>query len=68
MPWQRPTFPPPNWRGIIGAGAFHDSVRNGKRWVHTALVTKAKNIITNYYNKYQWEKINLTINYFILFV
>lgn len=25
---------------IVGAGAFHDSVRNGKRWFHTAPITK----------------------------
>lgn len=35
---------------IIGAALFQDSVRNGKSWFQSAPITKAKDIITNFFN------------------
>lgn len=40
VPRPRPIFQNPRGFSIVGAGTFHDSVRNGKRWVHTAKETE----------------------------
>lgn len=34
-------FPMGETQSIVGAEMFHYSVRNGKRWVHLAHITKA---------------------------
>ncbi len=39
--WQRPIFPQPYDRSIVGAGAFHFRVRYGNGWDHSALATRA---------------------------
>src|SRR6185437_15290526 len=35
-PWRRPIVPRSCPRSIVGAGAFHDRVREGNGWVHPA--------------------------------
>ena len=39
---------------IIGAASFHGSVRNGKRWVQSAMAAKQKNKAENFLP--HWKK------------
>src|SRR6266545_7901429 len=39
-PWHRPIFPGLDDPSIVGAGAFHDRVRQGNGWDHSALATR----------------------------
>src|SRR5580765_7508195 len=38
--WHRPIFPGLDDPSIVGAGAFHDRVRQGNGWDHSALATR----------------------------
>ena len=40
-PWHRPIVPRSCPRSIVGAGAFHDRVREGNGWDHPASATRA---------------------------
>jgi hypothetical protein len=40
-PWHRPIVPRGCPRSIVGAGAFHDRVREGNGWVRPAGATEA---------------------------
>jgi len=40
MALRRPIFPESCPSSIVGAGAFHDRVRDGNGWVHAASVTR----------------------------
>ena len=42
--WPRPIFRVPYGKTIVGAKAFHFSVRNGKRWFHLALMTRIEKL------------------------
>ncbi len=40
--WRRPIVPRSCLGSIVGAGAFHDRVRDGNGWGHPALVTRTR--------------------------
>jgi hypothetical protein len=46
-PWHRPIVPRSCPRSIVGAGAFHDRVREGNGWDHPARATRTTTPLTS---------------------